>query len=59
MTDFEELVARMRHAQKEYFRTHSETALEEAKRLERTVDAALLKTKQPNLFKPTEKDIPF
>jgi len=34
------LVAEMRHAQKEYFRTRSTSALEESKRLERQVDDA-------------------
>lgn len=34
------LVAKMRHAQKEYFRTRSTSALEESKRLERKVDDA-------------------
>jgi hypothetical protein len=34
------LVAEMRHAQKEYFRTRSDSALEESKRLERQVDEA-------------------
>lgn len=33
-----ELVARMRHAQTEYFRTRSDSALKEAKKLEKTVD---------------------
>ncbi len=35
---FVDLVARMRTAQKEYFRTRSKEALVESKRLERSVD---------------------
>lgn len=38
---FRQLVAEMRHAQKEYFRTRSSSALEQSKRLERQVDEAL------------------
>jgi len=34
------LVAEMRHAQTNYFRTRSNSALEESKRLERKVDEA-------------------
>lgn len=46
------LVAEMRHAQKEFFRTHSATALEESKRLEKQVDKALeaADDKQTRLF---------
>lgn len=44
-------VANMRHAQKEYFRTKSPTALESAKRLEKAVDSALREyADQPKLF---------
>jgi hypothetical protein len=39
--EFTKLVAEMRHAQKEYFRTKSSSALDDSKRLERQVDAAL------------------
>ena len=39
-TELAELVAEMRHAQTNYFRTRSPTALEESKRLERKVDEA-------------------
>lgn len=39
--DFTKLVADMRHAQREYFRTRSPTALEASKRLEKAVDTAL------------------
>lgn len=47
-----ELVGRMRHAQKEYFRTKSQAAISEAKRLERKVDQALVEIaqKQRELF---------
>lgn len=50
--DFRDLVAKMRHAQKEYFRTRSPTSLEESKRLERAVDKALTESaqKQGGLF---------
>lgn len=49
-SDLRTLVAEMRHAQKEYFRTRSPTALEESKRLERKVDEALADTGQKKLF---------
>jgi hypothetical protein len=39
--DFRNLVADLRHAQKEYFRTRSDAALERSKSLERRVDEAL------------------
>lgn len=39
-TDLARLVMEMRHAQKEYFRTKSKTALGESKRLEEKVDRA-------------------
>lgn len=41
MESFEQLVGRMRHAQKEYFRTREHEWLIEAKKLERQVDRAL------------------
>jgi hypothetical protein len=41
VNEFVELVAAMRAAQKEYFRTRTPSSLAEAKRLEREVDAAL------------------
>lgn len=45
------LVAEMRRAQKEYFRTRSSTTLEESKRLEKSVDAAVREClSQPTLF---------
>ena len=40
ITELANLVAEMRHAQTNYFRTRSESALEESKRLERKVDEA-------------------
>ncbi len=36
--EFIELVAKMRHAQKEYFRTRSDSAMDKAVSLERQVD---------------------
>lgn len=39
--EFTDLVARMRAAQKAYFRTRSYSDLDESKRLEREVDNAL------------------
>lgn len=41
MTDFEILVADMRKAQKDYFRTRSQNALRSAKKLEKQVDKHL------------------
>ena len=40
-TEFRTLVARMREAQRSYFRTRSQAALAESKRLEALVDAQL------------------
>lgn len=39
--DFVDLVARMRDAQRRYFRTRARGDLEESKRLEREVDGAI------------------
>lgn len=39
--DFFKLVAQMRQAQKDYFRTRRPDVLEESKRLEKAVDKAL------------------
>lgn len=52
LADLSRLVADMRSAQKEYFRTRSSTALERSKQLERQVDKALqeLADHQPRLF---------
>ena len=41
MEEFCDLVKRMRHAQKTYFRTRDRDVLREAQRLEREVDKAL------------------
>lgn len=50
--DFVALVAAMRTAQREYFRTRSTTALDHSKRLEKQVDDAIRKALdgQGNLF---------
>jgi pyrroloquinoline quinone (PQQ) biosynthesis protein C len=52
LDQFKLLVADMRHAQKEYFRTRSSSALDHAKRAEKAVDDALAKLddKQSKLF---------
>ena len=45
------LVCQMRAAQREYFRTRSADALEDSRRLEKAVDAALQELyEQPRLF---------
>ena len=46
MTDFEILVADMRNAQKDYFRTRSQNALRSAKELEKQVDKHLEKAQK-------------
>ena len=48
--DFRHLVAEMRHAQREYFRTRSPTSLEAAKRTERAVDEELKQDGQKRFF---------
>jgi hypothetical protein len=52
LEEFAKLVAEMRSAQKEYFRTRSTSSLETSKRLEKQVDQALKETagKQSQLF---------
>jgi len=45
-----EAVGEMRHAQMEFFRTQSQTALEEARRCERRVDKLLGELTRPTLF---------
>lgn len=54
MTDqeFRELVAEMRHAQKEYFRVRSSAALDKSKTLEKRVDQAMqdFASKQGEMF---------
>lgn len=42
MTEFEKLVRQMREKQSEFFKTRSKEALQQAKVLERSVDAYLL-----------------
>lgn len=53
LTEFRDLVEKMRHAQKEYFRTTSPAALSQAKSLEKQVDRELAKLAegQRELFK--------
>lgn len=51
--EFARLVDRCRHAQKEFFRTRSDSALEDAKSLEKRVDEAvekILNSRQKTLF---------
>lgn len=48
--EFKQLVARMRQAQKDYFRIRSGDALLLSKKLEREVDAALQDDGQQELF---------
>jgi len=48
--DFRDLVARMRQAQKEYFRTRDREALGRSKELERLVDTELANDVEPSLF---------
>jgi spermidine synthase len=52
LIELAELVQQMRNAQKEYFRTRSGSALDNAKRLEKRVDEALgtVLSQQPGLF---------
>lgn len=52
LKDFVRLVAKMRKAQREYFRTRDPAVLEESKALEREVDAAVkeLADDRPRLF---------
>lgn len=45
-----QLVAEMRTAQKNYFRTRSRKALEDSKTLERSVDKEIEKYHRPELF---------
>lgn len=46
MTNFENLVADMRKAQKDYFRTRSQGALQSAKQLEKQVDEHIKKVQK-------------
>lgn len=52
--DFVGLVARMRRAQKWWFRLRDHAALEESKRLEREVDRAIDAQAEPTLFDRTD-----
>lgn len=54
---FYETVKKMREAQKEYFRTHTQTALKRSKSLEKVIDSEiervegiLKKRREPGLF---------
>lgn len=47
---FVTIVAEMRRAQKDYFATRSEEALNEAKRLEKKVDAMIDDVLNPKIF---------
>jgi hypothetical protein len=48
--DFRDLVARMRQAQKEYFRTRDRESLSRSKELEKLVDTELANDVEPSLF---------
>ena len=52
VTELARVVQEMRHAQKEYFRTRSQSALEQSKRLEKKVDRCceIVMQEQQNLF---------
>jgi len=51
LRELADLVAEMRHAQRDYFRTKSGAALDRARTLERRVDRAITEVlKQPELF---------
>lgn len=52
MSDFEQLVFDMRRAQKEYFRARTPIALNEARRLERSVDRALERLHEKEIHHP-------
>lgn len=55
LDQFARLVADMREAQREYFRTRSSTALDRSKRLERQVDQAIKDHADgPSLFDRSE-----
>jgi hypothetical protein len=48
--DFRQLVAEMRNAQREYFKTRASDWLTAAKKLEKQVDDELRPSKAPTLF---------
>jgi len=54
---FYHLVAMMRDAQNKYFRTRSKTALDEARNLERQVDAEIKRVQAAKPAPPTEGDL--
>lgn len=54
---FFNLVAQMRDAQNKYFRTRSKTALDEARNLERQVDAEIKRVQAAKPAPPTEGDL--
>ncbi|MFZ4705428.1 MAG: hypothetical protein ACOYMF_05415 [Bacteroidales bacterium] len=53
LTEYAELVARMRKAQRNYFRTRSPQDLQDSKNLEKLVDQATL-----NIMIPSSKPTP-
>lgn len=56
---FFDLVSQMREQQREYFRTHSPGALNESKRLERMVDAEIVRVNQILNNKNVQTEIDF
>lgn len=57
MTNFEQLVAEMRKAQKDFFRTRNYKILEKSKELEKQVDQYLdEQVNGPDLFKELPKN---
>ena len=57
MTEFEQLVAEMRKAQKDFFRTRNYKILEKSKELEKQVDQYLdEQVNGPDLFKELPKN---
>lgn len=54
---FFNIVAQMRDAQNKYFRTRSKTALDEARNLERLIDAEIKRVQAVKPAPPTEGDI--
>lgn len=54
---FFNIVAQMRDAQNKYFRTRSKTALDEARNLERQIDAEIARVKAAKPAPPTEGDL--
>jgi len=59
MTEFEQLVQAMRHAQRQYFKSREPKFLAESKKYEAQVDKYLLdklnEQQQPSLFRKDEK----